>query len=137
MKNKFTILSIEEEKKLSPRELREYYENLREYCYNRKLKNVTPGATTIAPKLKEPTNRIATKLTNLLEGTEVKLVSDGQENIPDGPVIYSHTHQGLLDNFVWIPATPDHAIILHSSKVRFILKLAQLNTGLNLVPKLK
>ena len=39
MKNKFTILSIEEEKKLSPRELREYYENLREYCYNRKLKN--------------------------------------------------------------------------------------------------
>ncbi len=137
MKNKFTILSIEEEKKLSPRELREYYEDLREYCYNRKLKNVTPGATTIAPKLKEPTNRIATKLTNLLEGTEVELVSDGQENIPEGPVIYSHTHQGLLDNFVWIPATPDHAIILHSSKVRFILKLAQLNTGLNLVPKIK
>ena len=135
MRQKFQILSIEEEKKLSPRELKEYYESLREYCYNRKLTNVTPGATTIAPKLKEPTNKIAKKLVHILEGNEVELVSDGQENIPDGPVIYSHTHQGLLDNFAWIPATPNHAIILHSSKVLFILKLAQLNTGLNLVPK--
>lgn len=137
MKDTFRLLSIKEEKKLSPRELREYYAYLREYCYNRKLANTTPGATTIAPKLKEPTNEICKKLANILEGTEVEIVRDGQENIPEGPVIYSHTHQGLLDNFAWIPSTPNHAIIFHSSKVRFILKVAQLNTGLVLVPKLK
>lgn len=131
----FRILSLEDEKKLSIRELKEYYEDLRQYCYNRRLTNTTPGATTIAPKLKEPTNKISTKLVDILEKEEVELVSDGQENIPDGPVIYAHTHQGLLDNFAWIPATPNHAIILHSKKVRLILKLAQLNTGLVLVSK--
>ncbi|MCI9280318.1 MAG: 1-acyl-sn-glycerol-3-phosphate acyltransferase [Bacilli bacterium] len=135
MTKTFKMLSIKEEQNLSLPDLKKYYEDLREFCYNRKLTNTTPGATTIAPKLKEKTNEIASSLTNILEGENVEFIFDGVENIPTGPVIYAHTHQGLLDNFSWIPATPDHSIILHSSKVRFILKIAQLNTGLVLVSK--
>ena len=62
-------------------------------------------------------------------------MSDGQENIPKGPVIFAFTHQGILDNFVWIPETPYHCVILHSAKVKTFLKLIQLNTGLILVSK--
>lgn len=131
----FKLLSLKEESQLSLEELKKYYEDFRKYAVNRKLTNVTPGATTIAPKLKKATNSIASGVTNLLAGGEITKVSDGQENIPDGPVIYAHSHQGLLDNFAWIPATPDHAIILHSSTVKKALVLAQLNTGLILVSK--
>lgn len=31
------------------------------------------------------------------------MIADGQENIPDGAVIFAGTHQGILDGFVWIP----------------------------------
>ena len=42
-----------------------YYQKLRKYVLNRKLTNTTLGATTIAPKLKKITNKIATKLIKL------------------------------------------------------------------------
>ncbi len=136
MKNEnFKMLSLREEKTLTKEELKNYYQQLREYALSRKLTNTTKGATTIAPHLKNATNAIADKLTNLLAGGEVIKLSDGQENVPDGPVIYAHSHQGLLDNFAWIPVTPDHAIILHSDKVKKFLVLIQLNTGLVLVSK--
>lgn len=131
----FKILSLREEKKLSIEELKEYYKNFREYAYSRKLTNTTPGATTVAPHLKNFTNNIAGKLTKILANSDVTYISDGQENIPDGPVIFAHSHQGLLDNFSWIPATPKHSIILHSAKVKTFLKMIQLNTGLILVSK--
>lgn len=134
-KSKIKILTLKEEKQLSNSELQEYYEKLREYAKTRKLTNTTPGATSIAPKLKEATNKIADKLTDFLAGGNVIKVSDGQENIPEGPVIYAHSHQGLLDNFSWIPFTPEHAVILHSKKVKKILVFVQLNTGLVLVSK--
>ena len=134
-KEQFKILSLKEEAQLSNTELRDYYHSLLEYAINRKLTNTTPGATTVAPKLKEDTNKIANKLTDILAGGNVIKISDGQENIPDVPVIYAHSHQGLLDNFSWIPFTPEHTIILHSKKVKKILVLVQLNTGLVLVSK--
>lgn len=40
-------------------------------------------------------------------------MSDGQENIPEENVIFAFTHQGMLDDFAWIPVTPKHCIILH------------------------
>lgn len=135
MENTFKILSLKEENRLSLEEKKQYYKQLREYIKNRKLTNTTKGATTIAPKLKKITNVIARKLTDVLAGGKVEYLSDGQENIPDGPVIFVHTHQGLLDNFSWIPATPKHTIILHSAVVKKFLVLCQLNTGLILVKK--
>ena len=132
---KFKLLTIKEENQLSLEELKRYYEELRDYCYHRRLTNTTPGATTIAPNLKNPTNKTSDKLVDIIEKEEVIKICDGEENIPKGPVIYAHTHQGLLDNFAWIPATPDHAIILHSKKVKLALIIVQLNTGLVLVSK--
>ena len=133
--NNFKLLSLREEQELSNKELILYYEKLREYALNRKLTNTTPGATTIAPKLKKITNKIALRVTDILSGCKTIKIFDGTENIPNEPVIFAHTHQGILDNFAWIPATPRHSITLHSSKVKKLLVLLQLNTGLVLVSK--
>lgn len=129
------ILSLKEEKKLNQTELQQYYTKLCNYVLSRKLTNTTPGALTIAPKLKKITNKIASKLTRFLCRSKVEIISDGQENIPEDKVIFAFTHQGILDNFVWIPVTPKHSIILHAATVKKFLKLVQLNTGLVFVSK--
>ena len=128
------LLSSKEESRLSIKDKQKYYHKLREYCMKRKLTNTTPGATTISPKLKRPTNYIARKLCNVLSGG-AEVVTDGVENIPEGPVIFASTHQGILDNFVWISDCPKHAIILHGAEVSKALLLIQLNTGLILVSR--
>lgn len=129
------LLSLKEEKELSRHELLKYYNELREYVKDRKLTNTTPGATFLGPKLKKITNKVSIGLVGLLTEKGADYIVDGQENIPNETVLYAHTHQGLLDNFAWIPATPEHCIIFHSVKVRKELILAQLNTGLVLVDK--
>lgn len=129
------ILSQKEEKQLNKEELLEYYAQLKDYVQNRNLTNTTPGALTIAPKLKGITNKISDKLTRILCRSKVEIVSDGQENIPKGPAIFAGLHQGILDGFVWIPHMPRHCVILHGASVRTILKIIQLNTGLILVDK--
>lgn len=131
------ILSNKEETKLSEEDKKVYYQKLREYCVNRKLTNTTVGATVIAPKLKKATNLIARKLCNVLAGGGVKIVTDGIANIPQVPVIFATTHQGILDNFVWITDCPQHALIVHGAETNKVLLLAQLNTGLVLVTKKK
>ena len=131
----FKILSTEEENTLSLSEKKEYYQQLREYLTNRKLKVTTPGATTIAPKLKNITNKIAISVTKMFSDKNVEWLYDGMENIPEGPVLFAHTHQGLLDGFVWIPTIDKHCIILHGKEVNKLLLLFQLNTGLILVTK--
>lgn len=55
--------------------------------------------------------------------------------IPEGSVLFTGTHQGILDEFVWIPFMPRHCVILHGASVKTILKLAQINTGLILIDK--
>ena len=131
----FNILSQKEEKLLNKEELLEYYAQLKDYVLKRNLTNTTPGALTIAPKLKGITNKISDKITRILCRSKVEVIADGQENIPDGAVIFAGTHQGILDGFVWIPYMPKHCVILHGASVRTILKIVQLNTGLILVDK--
>lgn len=133
----FKVLAIKEEEKLSKEELLRYYNELRKWVVTRKYTNLTLGALILAPRLKTITNRIASKLVPILAGGNVEQIQDGIENIPGGAVLFAHTHQGILDNFAWIPVTPKHCLILHSVKVRRILKIAQLNTGLILVSKEK
>ena len=134
MEKEFKLLSIKEEEKLSLEEKKIYYKELKEYVLNRELKVTTKGATTVAPKLKNITNKLA-KLTCDIFAKNAEWVSDGQENIPLGNVIFAHTHQGLLDNFVWIPEVDKHCIILHGAEVNKLLLVIQLNTGLILVKK--
>lgn len=94
------ILSSKEESKLSVEEKQNYYKKLRELCINRKLCTTTLGALTVAPKLKKITEKIAKKVSVILAGGEIEVISDGQENIPDGGVIFAMSHQGIMDNFV-------------------------------------
>lgn len=47
------ILTGKEESKLSEEDKKAYYQKLREYCLSRKLCTTTPGALTVAPKLKK------------------------------------------------------------------------------------
>jgi len=135
MEKEFKILSLSEERKLSSEELKQYYIELREYLKTRKLTNTTPGATTIAPKLKGVTNGIVKELVKILTNKDIEWICDGQENIPDGACLFAHTHQGLLDNILWVPLIDKHCILLHGAKVSKLLLCAQYNTGLVLVKK--
>ena len=131
----FRVLSLKEEQQLGLDEILEYYADLKDFILNRKLTNTTSGALTVAPKLKMITNKIATRVTRFLCRSNVEIIVDGKENIPQGPVLFAGTHQGILDGFVWIPFMPRHCLILHGASVKTILKLAQVNTGLILVDK--
>lgn len=131
----FKLLSLREEKQLSKEELIAYYEDLRNYALNRKLTNTTPGALTICPKLKKGVEKIAIAVTKFLAGGDIEIVVDGQENIPDGTVIFASTHQSVLDGFCYIPYCPKHCVILHASGVSKLLLLAQQDSGLVLISK--
>lgn len=133
MKKKFDLLPYHEEKKLSREQLEKYYEELRNALIKRKMKVTTPGALSIAPKLKGITGKIAERVSTVLAGGKMEVVCDGIENIPTGAVLFACTHQGIMDNFVWIPSCPRHCVILHAKDVNKLLLLAQINTGLILV----
>lgn len=131
------ILTGKEEKKLSREEKKAYYERLKEYCLKRKLVTTTKGATTIAPKLKKIVEKIALKVCDIFSGGGAEIVADGLENIPEGAVIFASTHQGVLDNFVWLPQCPKHSVILHGAETSKLLLAAQVDIGLILVTKQK
>lgn len=129
------FLTGKEELKLNIEERIAYVEKLRYFCLNRKLTNTTKGATVIAPKLKKPTGAISRVVCKVLAGGPVEVITDGLENVPDGPVIFASTHQGILDNFVWIPDCPKHCLIFHGAETNKALLMAQVNTGLILVSR--
>lgn len=133
MKEQYEMLAYSEEKRLSKEQLEKYYKKLRNTLIKRKMRVTTPGALTIAPKLKGITGKIAQKVSTILSGGEMDVVCDGIENIPMGAVLFACTHQGIMDNFVWIPSCPRHCVILHAKDVNKLLLLAQINTGLILV----
>lgn len=134
-KEPFKVLSKREELKLSNEQLKLYYKELREYVLNRPLTNTTKGATVFGPKLKGITNKIAIAVTKMFTNKDVEWLCDGQEYIPSGSVIFAHTHQGILDNFLWLPMVKQHCVILHSADANKLLLACQLNTGLVLVKK--
>ena len=135
MENNFKVLTSKEEKKLTVEELKDYYKELREYLLERKLTNCTKGIETVAPKLIKPTAKVAESLTRMLTSKDVDWVCDGLENIPEGSCIFAYTHQGMLDNFIWIPFLDKHCPILHGAGVNKVLIFSQLNTGLIFVEK--
>lgn len=135
MKNEFKILSSNEEKLLTNEELIKYYNDFKNYALKRKLTNTTIGATTLGPKLKGITNKIAENVTRLFSDKNVEWICDGKENIPNETFILAHTHQGILDGFLWIPHVDRHCLILHGQEVNKLLLLCQLNTGLVLSKK--
>lgn len=131
------ILSDKLERQLTLEEREIYYEKLYSYCKKRKLAVTTKGALTVAPKLKGITNKIANMVTKCFSSRCVEKVVTGLDNIPGGSVVFASTHQGILDNFVWIPDNPKHTLIVQSVETNKLLLMAQFNTGLILVTKNK
>ena len=131
----FQVLPLKEEARLSEQERLRYYNQFREYVRKRKLTNTTPGATTICPKLRNITAKIAVAVTKKFSDKNVEWIWDGTENIPEGAVLFAHTHQGVLDGFVWIPTIKQHCLILISAFVSKLMMLCQINTGLVVVNK--
>ena len=135
MESKFQVLSLREEDKLGKEAKEQYYADFREYVSHRPLQTTTPGARKVAPKLKKITGKIAVAVTKAFTNPNIEWIADGQENIPEGPVVFAYNHQGILDNFVWIPKVDKHCLILHGADVNRLLLLCQINTGLVLVKK--
>ncbi len=135
MPTDFEILSLKEEAILSEEELKNYYHNLRNFVLARKTTNTTLSATVIGPKLKKVTTKIAIAVTKMFSTKNVEWVWDGTEHIPSGAVIFAHIHQGILDNFAWIPNLERHCLFLHGAEVNRLLLLCQMNTGLILIKK--
>lgn len=134
--NSFSVLSYQDERKLSVDEKVDYFKELRKYCQTRPLNTTTKGARKIAPKLRNITIKLAGALIPILANNKNVIHEvDGYENVPDGPVIFARAHSGVLDNFVWIPESDRHCIILHSAETNKFLLVCQLNTGLVLVKK--
>lgn len=135
-KQAFSLLSYKEERLLSCEEKEKYYKQLRDYCAIRPLATTTKGARKVAPKLRKITIKICNWLIpTLCDNKDVVIEVDGYDNVPDGPVIFGRSHQGVLDNFVWIPELDRHCVILHGAEVNKLLLLCQYNTGLVLVKK--
>ncbi len=131
----FPVLSHSQECNLNAEDRKTYYEELRAYCKKRKLTNTTKGALTCATHLKKITGKICSKVCRMLSRSNVCVVTDGLENIPEGAVVFACSHQGVLDGFVWITDCPKHAVIFHGAETNKALLLAQVNTGLILVTK--
>lgn len=131
------LLTGKEEATLNLEEKSAYLKKVRDYCLERKLTNTTKGATVVGPKLKHLTGAISKVVCKVLAGGEVEVITDGLENIPNRAVIFASTHQGILDNFVWIPDCPKHSLIFHSAETNKALLMSQVNTGLILVTKNK
>lgn len=131
----FKVLSYREEQMLCEKERLLYFQALRSYVSKRPLTNTTIGARKIAPRLKKYVAKMAVFLTKAFTNKNVDWVCDGTEHIPEGAVIFANTHQGILDNFIWIPEVKKHAILLHSIDTNKLLLLSQYCTGLVLVNK--
>ena len=135
LKEKFHVLSYGEEQSLTSAERELYYDELREFVLRRKLTNTTVGALRFAPKCKGLTNFLAKILLPLMTSRKTTCICDGLENIPTRAAIFAYTHQGILDNFVWLPQVRQHCLILHGQEVNKFLLLFQHLIGLVYVRK--
>ncbi len=131
----FKLLPLSVESQLSRDDLEKYYKEFRQYVLQRKLTNTTIGATFFGPRLKKITEKICIFTTKAFTVKGVEWISEYEEPLPQGALLFAHNHQGILDNFVWIPTVDRHCLALHHSNVNKLLIACQLNTGLVLVNK--
>lgn len=114
----FEILSYEEEKKLSTNEKLDYYKKLRSYLKNMPTTKINDFYMCVCNALNK---KFVRGVINLIKGYELTVT--GQENIPNGPVIYATTHQDFNDHFSIVLSIPEHAIILNTINVSKIFKI--------------
>lgn len=104
---KFTILSSEQEKKLSLEELKEYYSELKRYLKEQEYSNYSQRQI----KIRELANKLLfKKIFKIIRNYDLKI--DGYENIPNTPVIYAFHHAGIVDAENVVESLPEHAMLL-------------------------
>ena len=121
--NNFKILSYEEERKLTPSQLVEYYSNLREY-----IKNEIPDLYSKSG-IKFRENYIKNVKKILPKIMPYEFIVDGKENIPQEPVIFASTHQDFYDAINSIYSCPDQMILYSASNVKPFLKIFMVLNG--------
>ena len=89
----FKVLSLSEEDKLSRDEKLLYYKELREFAKDRKLVTTTSEAKFLGPRMKGITNKLSSKLTDILCEKDFNYNVEGIENIPECTVLFAFTHQ--------------------------------------------
>lgn len=105
------ILNSKEEKKLSKKELINYYQNLREYLISTPHENLSNGSLTICPAI----NGFVKKILKYGCGYEIKTY--GAENVKGLTGIYANTHQSKCDHFNFVVSNPNHTIVLNNSEI--------------------
>ena len=116
--NDFKMLSYEEESKLNIEELKIYYESLKAYLTDSDFNVVKKMYLQICEKLNQKLVR------NIIDSKKGYVLNVyGEENIPNGPVIYASTHQDYNDHFNVVLSIPEHAIILNTSNVTLKFKM--------------
>lgn len=113
----FRILSYEEESKLTLNELIVYYKSLKQYLLRYRNNVLKNGYIKSCEEL-HPLIRI---IIDKIKGYELTII--GQDNIPEGPVIYASTHQDYHDHFNVVLSIPEHAIILNTNTVTPLFKM--------------
>lgn len=126
---KFTILTSKEEKKLSKKELLEYYKELREHLQNTKYKKITKGSLTICPFI----NPGIKKILKIFCGYEIEV--EYSTNVEGLVGIYAHTHQSKYDHINLIVSNPNHTILLNSSVLSNFYKIILMLNGVVYVDK--
>lgn len=116
MENKFKILGLEEEKKLTEKELIKYYIKLQEYLSTCEYNNFSEKGIIVREKLNILIKKILKKI------IRYDVVIDGYENIPQGPTIYASSHQEFNDVINSIYAYPEHTLTLNASNISWVLK---------------
>ena len=114
----FKVLSYEEEKKLSVSEKKEYYISLKQYLKDSHISKLEKLYLNMCTALNK---KMVRYIIDKIKGYDLTVT--GQENIPNGPVIYASTHQDFNDHFNIVLSIPEHAIILNTSNVTRIFKL--------------
>ena len=102
-----TILSNNEEKKLSTKERIKYYEELKEYLLSTEHENLSKGSLTICPKI----NPIVRKTLKDLCGYKIYIENADLKGLTG---IYAYTHQDKYDHVNFVVANPNHTILLNS-----------------------
>ena len=113
----FEIMPLAEEKKLSTKELIDYYKELRDFLKGEQYLDFSDNGILIREKL----NIIIKKILKIIIKYNVQV--DGLDLIPKEPVIYASSHQDFNDIINSIYAYPEHVLTLNASNISKILKM--------------
>lgn len=118
MKNKFQILSYEEENKLDIASKRKYYQNLKNFLSTKSLNPIWKSYLKFCNLLNK---RIVRVIINNKKGYNLEV--RGLDNIPNGTCIFASTHQDYSDHFNVVLSIPCHTVILNTINVTLLFKL--------------